>query len=110
MTVFCIQLQPERATGIDFDAVTKRAAAFADTSSFVVDFWTDIGDDYINLMFATEMRKLFWHAFLAEFLGLDPHGQAIRNCCLAYCEGSRGWDDYLVLHHYDPTEQLDRLT
>lgn len=73
MTVFCIQIQPERATGIDFDAVTKRAAVFAGTSSFVVDFWTDTGNDYINLMFATDMRKLFWHAFSAEFLGLDPH-------------------------------------
>lgn len=109
MTEFCIQLQPERAPEVDFEAIKQWAGSFADSSSFVTDFWIDAGDDYINLRFSTDMPKLFWHAFAAEFLDCNTEGQLNRSCCIAYCQGRRGWDDYLLLHHFDPTEPLDRL-
>lgn len=28
---------------------------------------------------------------------------------IVVCEGSLGWDDYLLLHHFDPQQALDQL-
>jgi hypothetical protein len=36
-------------------------------------------------------------------------GGALAESSMAMCEGQRGWEDYLLLHHYDPAVQLDRL-
>jgi hypothetical protein len=36
------------------------------------------------------------------------HGSALRNAAIIMCEGTRGWDDYRLLHHYDPAQPLDR--
>lgn len=30
-----------------------------------------------------------------------------HDAVIAYCQGEHGWDDYLLLDHFDPTVQLD---
>jgi hypothetical protein len=30
-------------------------------------------------------------------------GRAARSSCIVTCEGEQGWDDYLLLHHFDRT-------
>jgi hypothetical protein len=34
-------------------------------------------------------------------------GRAARSACIVTCQGDRGWDDHLLLHHYDRTVRLD---
>lgn len=34
-------------------------------------------------------------------------GRAARASCIVTCESEQGWNDYLLLHHYDRTLVLD---
>ena len=36
-------------------------------------------------------------------------GPRLARAAIATCEGKHGWDDYLLLHHYDRTLVLDTL-
>jgi hypothetical protein len=36
-------------------------------------------------------------------------GRAARASCIVTCQGQHGWDDYLLLHHYDRTLIVDAL-
>ena len=36
-------------------------------------------------------------------------GPQLARASIATCQGSRGWDNYLLLHHYDRTFKLDSL-
>lgn len=109
MTDFLVQLQLERAGDLDLDAVARRAEEFAKASSFVTRFTIQDGEDYRNLVFATATPKLFWAAFATAFLGHEINAQTLKQCCIATCEGKRSWDDYLLLHHYDEAQLLDRI-
>ena len=33
----------------------------------------------------------------------------LSRCVIASCEGTNGWDNYLLLHHYDKSETIDAL-
>lgn len=33
----------------------------------------------------------------------------LRRSSIVTCQGSRGWDDYRLLHHFDSRQPLDRL-
>jgi hypothetical protein len=34
-------------------------------------------------------------------------GRAARSSCIVTCQGEHGWDDYLLLYHYDRTVAVD---
>jgi hypothetical protein len=34
---------------------------------------------------------------------------ALSRAAMVVCQGERGWDDYLLLHHFDPSQVLDKL-
>jgi hypothetical protein len=44
---------------------------------------------------------------IRELLQADP---ALANIAIVVCQGERGWDDYLLLHHFDSSVPLDQLT
>ena len=60
---------------------------------------------YVNVAFATDDLKALWSALREEMLGVPRLAEAAIVCC----EGEHGWDDYLLLHHFDPTEPIDQL-
>lgn len=60
---------------------------------------------YINLDFESDDPKADWmkiQAWLEDVKGL-------RISCIVTCQGRHGWDDYLLLHHFDPDEPCDDL-
>jgi hypothetical protein len=68
-----------------------------------------VGEDdgrYENFMFQAASPKDA--ASKAQTVLDSPEiGRAARASCIVTCEGENGWDDYLLLHHYDPTEKPD---
>lgn len=36
-------------------------------------------------------------------------GRRLALSTIVVCEGKHGWDDYLLLQHFDPAENLDSL-
>ena len=96
-----VQLQPARSPELDADAAASRIAALAPA---VVTRGDDAGP-YINIDFRPTEMSTLWTAVQAELVA-DPR---LAACVIACCEGERGWDDYLLLHHYDPSEPLDMV-
>lgn len=112
MTTFCIQVQPDRAPALDMDRVrslcrlvTSRRA-LAERHSIVDGTGKD---QHVTLIFETGQPQEFWALLQAVFYEDIKVGRDMVQASLALCEGDQGWDDCLVLHHFDPEVQTDRL-
>jgi len=107
-----IQVQPHRAPGLDIDGVRALFERVATNASLVEHHHFDQGHDkthYLNFTFGTRDLKALWD-FLSEQMFADPtFGQLLASSSIATCEGAHGWDDYLLLHHFDPEERRDAL-
>ena len=102
MRSVCVQFQPDRATADE--ARVRQAFRTALPDAEVV-----AGEDdgrYENIMFDVESPEIALSKIRAV-LDSPSVGPAARASCIVTCEGENGWDDYLVLHHYDPTEKPD---
>lgn len=96
-----IQLQPGRSPELDADAAAGRLQALAPA---VVTSGEDAGP-YINIDFRPTDIGPLWTA-VREQVRADP---LLAACVIVCCEGASGWDDYLLLHHFDPAEPLDEV-
>ena len=106
-----IQVQPHRAPGLDIDGVRALMTQIAGTA-LVERSQFDDGHDtvrYFNFTFGTRDLEALWKA-LREQVYADPaFGDLVAKSSIATCEGPHGWDDYLLLHHFDPNERRDHL-
>jgi len=99
-----IQLQPERELSLN----EKDAIKLIECIGLTPRIYT--GNDngkYINLDFSSNDVKKLWSQINRELLGNPKIGIWIRNVSIITCEGKNGWDDYLLLSHYDRNERLD---
>jgi len=112
MTIFCIQVQPDRAPDISIDRVRELCREVASDTALVERHGVVEGDDggpYLNLMFETPRAAAFWQAVQARIYADAVVGEPMAKASMATCTGEEGWDDYLLLHHYDPRHELDAL-
>jgi hypothetical protein len=96
-----VQLQPARSPGLDAEAAVARLQAVAPAT---VTRGEDDGP-YINVGFRSTDIGAVWAAVREQFRADPPLAQ----CSMAFCEGAWGWDDYRLLHHFDPAEPLDEV-
>lgn len=105
-----VQIQPTRANSVDAEELIAHLCAAAD--GLVLEYrGENRGQDqvpYINLGFAAADHVAGWSR-LRERLDNSEIGRAVAISTIVTCEGERGWDDYLLLHHFDPAEKLDHL-
>jgi len=112
MPDFCIQIHPHRSSELDLDGVRSRCEGLASNSQLILRFAFVDGTDghyYANLIFETNDPGELWILLQQRLYQSSEFGGALAKSSMAMCEGERGWDDYLLLHHYDPAVQLDRL-
>lgn len=105
-----VQIQPERIRHGTADDLIRSLRAAAD--GVVLEFrGQDTGDDagpYINLSFVGADHVAAW-ARLRALYDATAIGRDLARSTIIVCEGEHGWDDYLLLHHFDPAEKLDSL-
>jgi hypothetical protein len=68
------------------------------------------GDDngpFLNVVFAAEEPIEVWRTLRASLLESQDFGAALAASSMVMCTGREGWDDYLLLHHFDRTVPLD---
>jgi hypothetical protein len=102
MKVVSIQLQPARSPGLDASAAVAWLRALASGA------WIDEGEDagaYVNISFKCAEPTELWAAIRNQ-IRADP---ALAAAAIVVCQGKDGWDDYLLLHHFDPAEPLDEM-
>lgn len=67
------------------------------------------GDDngiYINVNFKTQNPIFTWLDCRTELFNCI----GFKESSIVTCEGECGWDDYLLLHHFDPKEKLNNIS
>jgi hypothetical protein len=112
MSTLCIQIQPNRAIGIDMKRVRALAESLASDNELITRFAIVEGDDrgpYSNLMFETSDPQKLWHLVSDALYKDGKVGPALASGSMAMCEGSNGWTNYLLLYHFDPSVKLDRF-
>lgn len=111
MVDFCLHIQPNRAPSLDM-ADVRRACETIAAAGFVERHKEIVGEDrgpYVNHMFATACPPLLWRALREQLLDDARLGPLLKAASMTMCEGADGWNDYLLLHHFDPDQPLDRL-
>ena len=108
----CVQVHPGRAAHLDLDQLTSACEAIARSTEGVRGFSATKGEEegaYLNLVFAAEQPVSAWSLLRPKLLESSELGESLKAACMAMCTGSDGWNDYLLLHHFDPEVPLDDL-
>lgn len=103
-----IQLQPELCA-CDAEPIVDELISIANDAVSDAVAVVERGDDdgpYININVQTCDVPTLWTSVSAR-ISSNP---SLASGMIVCCEGKNGWDDYLLLHHYDRSEPLDMLS
>lgn len=107
MRCLSIQIQPAFVTTFDQAQFLRRVRALSRSPE--IDKFTEQGQTHLHFNFFTEMPVLLWRD-LQQFLYLDAdYGPQLKACSIAVCEGEQESDEFLLLHHFEPSEKCDSL-
>jgi len=107
-----VQVQPGLAPALDLALLRARFEAISQTEPSVLRSRIETGDDngpYLNLMFKTSDRARLWQVVQGELYAHPVLGELLLQSSMTLCTGETGWDDYLLLHHFNPAFELDTL-
>ena len=110
MPALKVQVHPERAPRLDLDGVLEifsNAAEMADAELTVSDGEED--GPYVDFDFLTADLPRLWEVLQSQVFADDVLGPQLALAAIATCQGSKGWDNFLLLHHYDRSLELDTL-
>jgi hypothetical protein len=113
MKTISLQFQPNRATKVSISSTSELmlqvALAHKDVRQFTIKRG-GVSRQYINYLFVSRGVRSIWRAIYLKVLHHRQMGPALRRACIVTAEGSRGWDNYVLLHHFDPRQKLDQLS
>lgn len=92
--------------GLDMARLRHACEALAADKALIRRFALVDGGDgaaYVNLMFDVTRPRDLWDALWRELYQSPSFGAQLQQASMAMCQGRQGWDDYRLLHHYDPT-------
>jgi hypothetical protein len=93
----CVQIQPHRIASFDEGSVQALCSAPTIAASLKSKTEGEEETRYINVSFTSADPKLFWVALREQLIRFGLQG-----ACIVTCTGRDGWNDYLLLHHFDP--------
>ncbi len=108
MRCLSLQIQPDRIPQLNVAAVVKELTELTAEPNHSANVDVQEGNDEgrcINVTWSTRNYTTLWNTLQNK---LEQDHQ-LSQCSIVCCEGQHGWDDYLLLHHYDSTQQLDEL-
>ena len=111
MRTINFHVQPRRATPINVDALSRlmlRAALKPEVEMFSIH--RDRSLTWINFCFEGPSVGRVWKMLRSEVLNHRQWGPRLRRSSIVTCEGSRGWNNYLLLHHFEIAQPLDTLS
>jgi hypothetical protein len=114
MRTLSVQFQPRRSPRLPAAKVLALLAESVASDPCVLRFEVHKGNDrgpYVNYHFVGQNKALgrIWTLISRRALGHRKIGAALRRGSMVTCQGSRGWDNYKLLHHFDPKVPLDVL-
>lgn len=111
MRTINVHVQPRRASPMDLVVLSRLMMRVA-WSPQVEYFSIHRGSkrDWINFGFEGPSVGRVWNLLHSEVLSHRQWGPRLRRSSIVTCEGSRGWDNYLLLHHFKSDQALDTLS
>jgi hypothetical protein len=114
MRTLSVQFQPRRSPQLSTARVLALLSRSVAADPVVLRFEVQKGNDrgpYVNFHFIGQNRSLphIWSLVKRRALKHRSLGGALRRASMVTCEGSRGWDNYHLLHHFDPKVPLEVL-
>jgi len=106
----CIQVHPARAPELNVSRLSEECEVIAKQTEGIRGIGITEGEDqgpYLNIVFAAENPIDAWHKVKAVLLESTEFGTSLKASCMCMCTGKNGWDDYLLLYHFDPKVSLD---
>jgi len=110
MRSLSVQIQPERAPSLDVAAVTSVFSTIANDPQLVRHHAFDSGRDsgaYHNFTFGTERAGDLWREVRRRLFEDPVLGVEMRKVSIATCSSETGWNDYVLLFHFDPATKVD---
>ena|SRR5688572_33480715 len=95
---------------MDVERITAAFKAIAALTDLVQHHAFDGGNDkgeYFNYTFGTSRARELWRRIRLDIYSSGDIGLQMRRASMAMCSSEAGWDDYLLLYHFDPTVELD---
>jgi hypothetical protein len=108
-----VQVQPELAKSSELTAIKNALEAIARRTHLVehLDF-REGGEDggrYLNFSYRTNNLPTLWAEIRRMVLSDPLIGEGASQAIIVVCEGDHGWDDYLLLYHFDQSVKLDKI-
>ena len=109
MRSLSIQVQPARSPGIDMAGVLAEFESVAGVTELVKHHAFDSGDDqeYFNFTFGTTEAKTLWQLIQSRLYNSGDFSSHMRQASMAMCSSDEGWNNYILLYHFDPAISLD---
>src|SRR5215468_9033752 len=110
MRSLSVQIQPERSPTLNLVAVTSAFVEIAGDVQLVRHHAFDQGHDsgdYHNFTFGTERAGALWREIRRRLFDDPVLGDDMRKVSIAACSSDTGWNDYLLLFHFDPAASVD---
>src|SRR5688572_2127109 len=105
MRTLTVQVHPKRRRALDLADVERSLRSLAArkrTTSSV-----EPGRGYVNFSFRCRSPSVFWASLRRGAFGRARFAHDLRASSIVVCEGTQGWSDYLLLHHFDASVPLD---
>jgi hypothetical protein len=105
-----IQVQPERSPDLDEVVVAALLGAVGSGTTLVSRVAISEGHDdgrIIDIAYQTSDLAGLWSLIRKQVLDDPVVGPRLARCMIAVCQGDAGWDDYLLLHHFDADQPID---
>lgn len=111
MRTLSVQFQPRRSSELNPGRISElmlRIALDTDVRTFSIER-SHARNSYVNFLFVSMTVGRTWRAVQRIALNHRTLGKLIRISTIVTCQGTRGWDNYRLLHHCDPKLRLDKL-
>jgi hypothetical protein len=110
MRTLCLQFQPYRAPKISVEQLSALLLRIAMAEKGIREFTVQRNRSakYINYLFVGTFVGGIWSAVRVGALHHRIFGASLRRACITTAEGSQGWHNYLLLHHFDPKQALNK--
>jgi hypothetical protein len=102
----CLQVHPARAPGLNVDALKEAADLLSMSIQGIHGIEFSEGEDdgeYLNMVFTARTPMRSWHFIRQGLLESTAFGPFLKAASMVVCTGTHGWNDYLLLYHYDPS-------
>jgi hypothetical protein len=109
MRSLSIQVQPERVPELDIEE-TKRIIEELRGNLLVEKCSFDEGYDkrrYLNFTLGTNNAKSLWDVIQRTFFEHNIVGKQLAKCSIVVCSSEEGWDNYILLYHFDPSVPVE---